>query len=84
MFCDSTACDQAGDRINIIINDNVNEDIIENSIMTIDYSNIGQQIVWQKMSLNFTTITSNIQVISVCYYGLFFFNLIWVSKLQWF
>jgi hypothetical protein len=59
MFCNVTACDPAGDRIRIIINDNDGDTL---TTMTINYDNIGQQRVWQNMSLNFNTRSSNIQV----------------------
>jgi hypothetical protein len=64
MFCNVTACDPAGDRIRIIINDNSdNADIREDpKIMTINYENIGQQRVWNNMFFDFNTRSSNIQV----------------------
>ena len=42
MFCNRTICDDAGDSINVIINENNRK----GNMMNINYENIGQQRVW--------------------------------------
>lgn len=57
MFCNVSACDNAGDSIKIILNENDNS-----HVMTIDYDNIGQQRVWNKMNFTFDIEDSNLEV----------------------
>lgn len=59
MYCsDASGCDQAGDTIQVMVN---NESPIGFQV-NIDYDNIGQQRVWQKISSLFTTSQNDLEV----------------------
>ena len=57
MFCEQTNCNTAGDSIKIFINGD-NKTLVN---ININYSNIGQQKVWQKMTAKFNLQNTNIE-----------------------
>lgn len=71
MFCNVSACDDADDSIKIFINKE-DDDQSDVQMFTVNYENIGQQRVWQKMNFVFDIEDPVLDVIiNICEYSLF-------------